>query len=93
MGGDKSPLAPARIDPAPLAARAVSGGVSAASICAADGKPAVAGAAIGVVTAVASAFAFYHLRKAVGEKYPVPDRALGVAEDAIVLGLRKVALS
>lgn len=90
MGGDKSPRAPARIKPVPLTARAVSGGVSGAAICAAEGKPAPAGAAIGLAAALVSTFAFYYMRKAAGKK--VPDRVLGVVEDAIAVGLRKVVM-
>src|SRR3569833_1673122 len=56
MGGDKASWAPARIAPAPLAACAVSGGVSGASSCAADGESPVVGAVIGVAAAVASTF-------------------------------------
>jgi len=93
MGGDKASWAPARIQPAPLGARAISGGVSGASICAAEGKPAAAGAVIGIATAVASTFAFYYLRRAVGAKLKTPDRVVGAVEDVIVLGLRKAVLS
>lgn len=93
MGGDKASWAPARVEATPLIARTVSGGVSGAAICAAEGESAVAGVVIGAAAAVASTFAFYHLRKAAAAKLPVPDRVLGAAEDVIVLGLRKAVLS
>lgn len=92
MGGDKAPGAPPRIDPAPLGARAISGGISAGSICAAEGKPAAIGAAIGVAAAVASSFGFYHLRRLAAAKSKVPDAAFGAVEDAIVVGLRRLVL-
>ena len=92
MGGDKASWAPARIAPAPLAARAVSGGVSGASSCAADGESPVVGAVIGVAAAVASTFAFYHLRRLASSKLKAPDRVVGAVEDAAVLGLRKMVL-
>ncbi len=85
--GDKLPKTPARIDPLPLAARAVSGGTCAAALCIAEGENAAAGAAIGVIAAVASSFAFYQARRVAGEKLPLSDPILGAAEDLIAGGI------
>ena len=39
-----------------------------------------------LAAALAGAFASYHLRRRLGEQLPVPDPALGLAEDLIVIG-------
>ena len=84
--GDKLPMVPARIAPAPLTARAISGGGSAAALCLAEGKRVEIGAAIGVAAALASSFGFYYLRRWAGQK-GAPDPVLGAAEDALAYGV------
>lgn len=86
IGGDKLPFTPSRIAPGPLFGRIVLGGLSGAGLCAADGKRLEAGAMIGALGAVAGAYAFYYLRRTLGQKLPVPDPALGAVEDVLAFG-------
>lgn len=88
---DKLPIG-ARIAAGPLLARVASGAVSGALICAADSRRPEIGALLGGLAALAGTFGFYHLRKRIGRSAAVPDRALGVAEDALVLGIGHAAL-
>ena len=84
--GDKLPMTPNRIDPGPLFGRLLFGGITGAALCAADGKRAAAGAAIGVLAAGTSAFGFYHLRQWADRTTGLPDPVVAVAEDAIAFG-------
>lgn len=90
MIADKLPVVPARISPAPLAFRIVSGAVCGGAVCAAEGERADIGAIAGGLAAIAGAYGFYHLRRSIGEESKAPDPLLGLAEDAIVItaGLR-----
>lgn len=81
--GDKLPFTPSRIAPGPLFGRVASGGLCGAALCTAGGKRAGLGAALGVAGAVAGAFGFYHLRRTLGQKLPIPDPILGAVEDAL----------
>ena len=85
MIADKLPVIPSRISAAPLIARAVSGAVCGGAICAAEGERVELGAVAGGLAAVAGAYGFYHLRRAIGEGSKVPDPLLGLAEDAMVI--------
>jgi uncharacterized membrane protein len=82
---DKLPIIPDRIAPGPLLGRMVSGAVCGAAVCEAEGEPLGVGAVAGGLAAVGSAFAYYHLRRRIGEEKHVPDVLLGLAEDAIVI--------
>ena len=84
---DKLPFVPNRTDPAPLGARIVSGGVCGAAVFLADGEKAEIGAALGVVSAVASAYLFMNLRRIVGKAAKLPDPVVAVAEDGLMLGI------
>jgi uncharacterized membrane protein len=87
MVADKLPIIPDRISPGSLAGRAASGALCGAALFKAEGQRAGVGAVIGSVSAVASAFAFYYLRRSLGRTTIVPDALLGVAEDALVLAI------
>ena len=76
-------MTPSRIAPAPLIARAVSGGLCGAALCLHGGKRGDVGAAMGVAGALTGAFGFYHLRRTLGRNLPVPDPVLGAAEDVL----------
>jgi len=93
MVADKLPVIPDRIAPGPLAARILSGALCGASLCAAEGKRARLGALCGGLSALASAYAFYHLRRKIGETETLPDTALGLSEDALVIGTGLSVLS
>ena len=83
---DKTPWIPDRISPLGLTARGVSGALAGAALCSGDGYLPEAGAAMGAVGALVSAFAMYHLRKRLGEALRVPDPLLGALEDAVAVG-------
>jgi uncharacterized membrane protein len=85
MVADKLPAIPARISPGPLMARILSGALCGASICTAEGKRADVGGILGGLSAIGSAYAFYHLRQEIGETKILPDAALGLGEDALVV--------
>jgi len=84
--GDKLPKTPSRVNPGPLFGRALFGGLCGAALCLdADESPAL-GAALGAVSAVASAFAFYHLRHSLTYDIGLPDLPVALAEDALAYG-------
>lgn len=89
---DKLPFVPSRISAAPLLGRAVSGAICGAALCAAEGRKRDLGAIAGGVAAVASAFAFYHLRRKISEETDLPESMLAIAEDftAVGIGLRAI---
>lgn len=74
LAADKYSFIPNRIDPGPLAFRAISGAVCGATICTAKRKRADLGAIAGALAAVASAFAFYHVRRKLRTKYKLTRR-------------------
>ena len=83
---DKLPFAPNRTEPFSLAVRALSGGLSAGALCAANRKLVVAGAVVGGVAAIAGAFAGYQARRQLRERLRWNDKAIAVAEDALAIG-------
>ena len=85
--GDKLPFTPSRVAPGPLFGRVLSGGLSGAALCAAEGKRTEVGAALSIVGAFAGAYGFYHLRRTLGQKWPIPDPLLGAAEDVLAFGV------
>lgn len=83
---DKLPGTPNRTEPVSLAARAVSGGLSAAVVCSSKPKLIVPGAASGALAAIASAFAGYTVRRQLDERLAVSDKVVAIAEDAVASG-------
>ena len=71
----------------PLGGRAASGGLCGAAVFLAEGKPAATGAAVGAAAAVASTFLTFTLRHTLVKVTKLPDPAIAVAEDALMLGL------
>ena len=88
--GDKLPGVPDRISFPALIARAASGALVGAALCQANGEPAAKGACLGGLTAVASAYGSYYLRRALGQWTGLADPIWGALEDAWVIksGLR-----
>jgi uncharacterized membrane protein len=84
--GDKLPSTPNRTDTGPLIARAVSGALCGAALCAAAKRPAAQGAVLGALGAVAAAFAAYKIRRRLGRELQAPDAAIAVVEDALAIG-------
>lgn len=84
---DKLPWMPARVAPVALTGRALSGALVGATV-AARGRRALAGFALaGAVTAVATAFTLFKLRRRAGLRLRVPDAYLGLLEDAAAAAL------
>ncbi len=79
---DKMPFMPNRTDAAPLLGRMAMGGLVGAAISKDNW---VQGAVAGAVGALLSAYAIFHIRKALHEDRHIPNVVLGMVEDAIVL--------
>jgi uncharacterized membrane protein len=82
---DKLPMIPKRTAPAPLMARVVTGGLCGACLCAAAGKPLVAGALLGGIGGVVGAFAGYGIRRRLD--LHIKDVVVAVCEDVVAVGL------
>lgn len=82
---DKSAGIPSRISPPALLGRVASGALVGAALFVSGGRREVSGAAVGILSAVAAAYASYYARSGVGEALGVPDQVLGHLEDGIVL--------
>jgi uncharacterized membrane protein len=81
---DKLPFIPARTQAGPLGVRILFGALCAAALCVSAGAPAIAGAILGAVGAVAGTFAGYHYRRSLAGK--VPDIVLALLEDVVAVG-------
>ncbi|HZS54026.1 MAG TPA: DUF4126 family protein [Bryobacteraceae bacterium] len=90
---DKLPFIPARTKAGPLAARALTGGLSGAAVFSSKRRPWWIGALIGAAAAVGASFGAYKLRKQITEEYHVPDTVVAIAEDALVAGCGYLVLS
>lgn len=90
---DKLPKTPNRIDPLPLAFRAVSGALVGGAVFSSAKRPAWIGALLGAGAAVGAAYGGYHLRKMADEKLSLPDPVIALLEDAIAVGLGSAALA
>ena len=90
--GDKLPKTPSRTALPPLLGRAASGALVGAAVFVSEGRRATTGAALGSTAAIVAAFAGERLRALAVEKTGLPDPAIALAEDAIVLliGLRSL---
>jgi uncharacterized membrane protein len=82
---DKTSLVPDRTSALPLAGRAVVGSLTAAAYAAHRRHPVALPAAIGALSAIASTFAMFHVRRLAADHFHVPDRLLGMLEDALVV--------
>ena len=85
MAGDKTPWVPPRSAPAALAGRVISGALAGRLVGGAGG------ARLGAATAAASTYPSERARALLGQRLGVPDPVLGVAEDALVLGVATAA--
>ncbi len=83
---DKLPWIPVRVQPLPLAGRALTGALAGATAAAGRRRVWVA-AVLGAGAALASAWAFYSLRRLATRRLGVPDRVVALAEDALVLAV------
>jgi uncharacterized membrane protein len=80
---DKTPFVGNRIDPGPLAARALLGGVVGAAVAYEERDNLLLGGLIGAATAVAVAHLAFHARR----RLPLANPLAGALEDAVVFGL------
>ena len=89
MIADKTPGIGNRIDPAPLAARAVMGAVVGALVAREQDGHGITGALLGASTAVVAAHVAFHTRR----RLPLPNLPAGLLEDAVVaaIGARYVS--
>ena len=90
MLADKTDVVPDRTSAVPLLGRATIGAVTAAAYAVQRREPVGLPALVGAVSAIASTFAIFHLRRLASERYKIPDTLFGFAEDAIVLGASKL---
>ncbi len=82
MIADKTPWIGARIDPLPLAARAIIGGSVGALIAGQHDDNVLLGGVLGAATAVVAAHVAYHVRKRLPSGVPG-----GLIEDGLVIAL------
>jgi uncharacterized membrane protein len=73
---------PARTDLVPLMGRAALGALVGAAV---SKDKWIQGGVVGAIGAMASAYAAYHIRKALHDDRHIPNVVLGMVEDAIVL--------
>jgi uncharacterized membrane protein len=84
---DQLPKTPSRTAPAPLAARIVMGGFSAACVCASAGQSLIVGALLGAVGGVIGAFGGYQARTRLVRGLNVKDAFVAIPEDVVAIGL------
>ena len=85
IAADKLPFAPSRNLPPALIARVLSGALVAAALYTSRGRPATSGASLGGVAAALSSLAGERLRVSGTEKLGLPNAALGLVEDGLVV--------
>ncbi|GAB3733158.1 DUF4126 family protein [Spirosoma lituiforme] len=85
--GDKLPSAPERTVPAQFITRIASGATCGAFLSEVEGNEAPYGAIAGGLGAVAGTLLFFNLRRWLDHEAGVPDAAIGLAEDALAIGL------
>lgn len=84
--GDKLPSIPARIEPMPLIGRAASGAFVGAALNQSEGEDWLVGGFVGGVSAVASTYTMYLLRRVLTQRVGLPDPAVALVEDSIAAG-------
>lgn len=81
---DKLPWLPGRVEPLPLAARAVLGGFVGLAVADATRTPRLGPTLLGAAAALVGSAAAFYGRRWLKRRADLPDAALGLAEDAIV---------
>ncbi len=89
---DKLPFVPSRIKPLPLAGRGFIGGVAGAAIFKNAHRSIPMGLLIGAAAATAGSFAGYHARSFLANRTGLPDLVFALAEDAVAIGLGRLAI-
>lgn len=85
--GDKLPVTPSRLAPAPLGGRLVFGSAAGAAVADDAGGSIGIGAGIGAAGALAGSYAGYHARSYLDRTTGWPDTVWAIAEDVIALSL------
>ncbi|CAA9437096.1 MAG: hypothetical protein AVDCRST_MAG37-1044 [uncultured Rubrobacteraceae bacterium] len=88
MIADKTPFVPARTSAPALLGRALSGALVGAELFSFEGRSRNSGAILGVLSALAAAYAGEKVRSA-GTRKGIPDPLLATLEDRLVLSLGK----
>jgi uncharacterized membrane protein len=89
---DKLPSTPDRIEPFPLAARAISGAIVGAAVYSARRKDPGPGALVGALAAIGAAFLGFALRRKLTRDVKVAGFLVGLVEDALAVGIAVVVL-
>jgi len=87
---DKTPIIPARIQPGPLFGRVAIGALAGGVLCRAEDASPWVGAALGAVTAGATAAGAYYARREIQRITHAPDIVLGLGEDLLAGSLGAV---
>ena len=87
LAADKLPMVPKRTSPAPLMARALTGGLCGACLCAAAGKSLLAGILLGVIGGIVGAFLGYEVRRRMVSNLRIKDLIVAVCEDLLAASL------
>lgn len=82
---DKLPNTPARTAPMGLIARAITGGLSGATLAASSGKSIPIGALLGAVGGIVGAFVGYNIRHGIVVHMNMPDIVIAVIEDLLTI--------
>lgn len=90
IAADKLPFAPDRTAKLSLAARILSGAISAACLARTRRRNVLLGAALGSLAAYGATFAAFHLRRSARRRLKLPNAVLGLIEDALALRLGRV---
>jgi uncharacterized membrane protein len=85
MVGDKLPFIPDRTTAVPLLGRAAMGFLTAAAYASRRRQNVLLPALAGTAAALAATYAAFYIRKAAAEELKLPDRLLGLMEDALVV--------
>lgn len=83
--GDKLPMTPNRTEPGGLVGRGMSGALVGATLARKHRGNYLAGAGIGLISALASTYISFHLRKKLTEETPVPGLLWGGLEDVLAV--------
>ena len=91
--GDKLPMTPNRTEAAGLMGRGLSGALVGATLAISQRESYLVGGGVGALSAVASTYAFFFLRKKLSQETELPDVLWASLEDMLALKIGKQAAS